>query len=247
MKEKNNNELREVQHLFGLIGVGGPDKIFFGNVLFDEDFEFSELFNDNIRKLKPFESPDLVFSCDGLIYGIEVFEFDASRKLSKKGSKLRINEIEIDRRAGNQAHYEELLSTELTLNNYRNNLLGTFDEHYKMIPNYKENIKSEFKCGEREIKICFLIIDKTPGNLTVCRGNESIYYSPLMDEMFLTRLKKSRNLDYLITFHEEDYIRYPTYISVTSEHIEFLQQFCHKNLREEDVRAHKIREIIECF
>lgn len=244
---RKNKEVQEVQHLFGLLGVGIMTDEVVGNVLFDDDYDFAKTISSNIKSLESFEKPDLVLKTDDLIYGLEVFEFDASRRLSKKGSKLRLEEAEIDRSSKSHKHYEKVLTTELTLNNYRKSLTDIFEEHCKNLPNYIENLKTRFSLSNNQVRICFIIIDKTPGNLVVYPNGKNQYYTPLLDEIFIEKLKHCKGLDYLITFHEEFYVRYPTFISLTPEHINFLDRNCYKNLQEVDIKSHRIKKTIDYF
>lgn len=200
---------------------------------------------------KPFivDGPDIILENNDITYGIEMFEFDASKKFKHKGSSFKINEDQIFRNAENsqRKHYEESLTAKFTLDDYRKNVVENFNKHYANIENYIDNLIHDKNIKSKTIKICFVVVDKTPGNLIVKANNGNAFYTPLLDEDFVNNLYKKDKLDYLITFHCENYIQYPVFVSISKEHIKELKKRSLKNLTQNEVTSPAITKIIETF
>lgn len=153
-------ELSELDTLFtySLLGVDTNNRLR-QMTLSDEDFAFAKLIFEQRNDIIAFEEPDMILKTDDVIYGIEMFEFDASKKNKHKGSSFRREEAQIDRNAQHTKHYEEMFKTNFNLKNYRDNLIGSFREHYSNIGTYLVRLEKDMLLKEQMIKICFVIVD----------------------------------------------------------------------------------------
>ncbi|MBS6686173.1 hypothetical protein [Thomasclavelia spiroformis] len=169
-----------------------------------------------IQKLKNYDRPDAYSIIDDTALIIEHFEFDSTYS-NKKGSENRQELARVERNFEEKISkckmnngetmmiHDEMFVTHTT-ENYINNAMRVFDNHYKKIDEYKTNL---FKKGEvkdiKTIKTMFWIEDTTIfGNIFMTKDkgyNESV--KPLIllycDE-FLNKLSNCNNLNYIFFF-----------------------------------------------
>ncbi len=188
------------------------------NEFFDKEIKVQTFYELNqeviykvIKEAKEYEKPDILSVYDNKIIGIEHFEFDSYNKSTKKGSDFKINDnretkrIDKEIKKGLQNNDQVMVYGEInsssSLDNYYKNFELIFEEHYKRIQAYIEQIKEDFKCQKKEIHICFFAEDVTPlGNYYFNKGNkrEILPLLPIYCVKIRELLKNSPLVEYLI-------------------------------------------------
>ena len=110
------------------------------------------------------DRPDIRFSCDSFVLGIECFDFDASEK-TKGGSLLKMENARVSKLLSDR-HYKtgdrvvrEKLDVELNYSNYIDSAIKTFEKHVKKIPEYRANLQK--MSNGRPYYLAFCMEDKT--------------------------------------------------------------------------------------
>lgn len=171
------------------------------------------------------ERPDILIISDTKIYGVEHFEFDDFKR--KKGStgKATIKKFEKDfkndfKNTNMKDGYftkgidlsKENLSTGYDF--FVNNFLESFDEHYKKIDEYKENISNYLKDHNlnKEIEILFLIENSSLFTPLISKENlQGCVYLPFHSKEIFEKLNNSPKLNgfiYLASFSNKENISY---------------------------------------
>jgi len=147
---------------------------------------------------------------NGKLLVLEHFEFDSSKRRKRKGSKSK-EEISAANRnfdetlesvteVGESVYNEHIIKSSTSLQCYKNNLIESFERHYKNIDNYIDNIISaNLITNKEDILLAFFIEDSTLcGNQYYNADDyESYPLIPLNIPEFIERLKESDKLDYL--------------------------------------------------
>jgi len=157
----------------------------------------------------PFESPDMYFLYGDTIVGIEHFQFDSYKSSKGKGSAGIRDEFMTGKEI--EEKYKELrqqgkretvqlsrrLSTPMSYDDYRANLVNGFNSHYERISEYKSNLRAAAP-QTQEVKICFYIEDATPLGNYYASKNERLPLEPLFVKEFAEALMNANELDYVI-------------------------------------------------
>ncbi len=178
---------------------------------FDEESkQFLKQVTENIKEATPFERPDMYIVLDNEILAIEHFEFDSS-KTNKKGSHLKTEIAKIERELDKEREEtnKKYLAKRCVFNgnreNYENNFLKNFDNHYNKIEKYRNNITKNVSNQYLPIRMCFYIIDETELGNIILNDKNNKGYIPFMNKNILPRIEKATNLDYIIFQNKEDY------------------------------------------
>ena len=217
---------------------------FLGNSLqyeYDEDKEFAELIGNNLHRVFSVDKtlkdktslPDFILKLKDFVLIIEHFEFDATFN-NKDGSQSRKNEYARDKDweqkinasihdvSGLQVTYET--NDKHSLKNYDTNLKTIFTDHYLKIQNYKENLLKRGLINENdEIKVAFLIIDRTTLGNIVLHENKLISLSVFRSSKFLELLERSINLDFVFNGYFNGSMNKLTFASNKLKTIEYLK------------------------
>lgn len=167
-----------------------------------------EEFTKMVNFMGTYEKPDILSIFDNKIIGIEHFEFDSYNNL-KKGSDYQIKEKIIQRKMDKQIENDliskktmlinDKIENTSTLENYYNNFIKVFENHYKKIESYKEHIECDFDCKNKIIEFWFFIEDVTPlGNYFISSKGNNCLMSPLYSNEIIDLLKKSKKLKGII-------------------------------------------------
>lgn len=218
--------------------------------LLDEDAEVhsfggtSEFINEVFPFFKDlvqfeFPSPDGYSKIDNKILILEHFEFDSNENLYKgsEGKKelARINrEINKTQFVTNVPTPNKINCT-YKMNQYIDNSINAFNNHYVKISSYTDNLKAEKLINDNtEIKTMFLIEDTTLlGNISYSTGKLKPIILAQCDK-FLDVFEKNKNVDYVMCFSEHN----------MKQFVYFLSQSSVKNYRENELKVNEI-EIID--
>ena len=169
-----------------------------------------------IQKLKNYDRPDAYSIIDDTALIIEHFEFDSTYS-NKKGSKNRQELARIERDFEEKIYkckmnsgetimiHDEIFVTH-TIENYINNVIRIFNNHYKKIDEYKTNLLKKEKIKDiKSIKTMFWIEDTTIlGNVFLPQSKGyNVNIKPLIllyCDKFIDRLTNCNNLDYIMCF-----------------------------------------------
>lgn len=155
---------------------------------------------ENAKKIIPSERPDMVFVLDNQVIGVEVFEFSSYPTSNKKGNLIKrkeeIIEQEIlkERRSNEKKYFTTHIETNLSKENYSNNFIKVFNEHYSKIEEYKENLK-EYNMNNQ---IYFLIKDCTVDGNDIIYNEKPLLYYPLMNKEIFDFLRDKTKVDGII-------------------------------------------------
>ena len=164
-----------------------------------------------------------------LLVIFEHFEIDCSERLIKNGKSLgskrsknfvdKHNEVQKEIRESNSDYYESTKIVEQgyskqegdkiiydlfgggdkNRNNLINNFYESFDNHCKKIEKYKNNVINRLKIQPLEIKVCFLVEDKTTGGTYYLEnGIPSDKPVVLTDSLQVQQRINNSNVDYII-------------------------------------------------
>ena len=133
--------------------------------LYDETIT-EEQINEINNNMIQFEKPDIYSHIDNELIMIEHFEFDSYKK-NKDGSDYRQKEgiinykfkEKLEKGNGKIIRYDDSITPTASVENYINNFMNSFDEHYKKIDEYKKS--KEFK-DYNKIHTWFFIEDVSP-------------------------------------------------------------------------------------
>jgi len=128
--------------------------------------ETEEQINEIYKNMVQLDKPDIYSYIDNNLIMIEHFEFDSSIK-NRDGSDYRQKEgiinnkfkKELEKRNGHGIEYHDSIPSTATKENYINNFIAQFENHYKKIDEYK--MRKEFK-KYKTIKTWFFIEDVSP-------------------------------------------------------------------------------------
>lgn len=161
-----------------------------------------------IEHLGNFERPDMLSYYDNTIIGIEHFEFDSSDNI-RKGSKYQIENAKINNKFDKIVEKElsnkkeiiihDDIKIKTSLKNYYSNFEKQFLNHYKNIDAYIDNIKTSFKCENKNIDIWFFAEDTSLlGNYYFTKNDDIRMLHPLYSDHNIELFKKSKKIKGLI-------------------------------------------------
>lgn len=157
-----------------------------------------------------FEKPDGFSKVENKVMILEHFEFDSTKNHSKKGSETRIELARIDRESSKiplsetgTSSYSDKVKCSHCIDQYINNAINGFLNHYSKIESYKDHLKLENIIDDRiDVKVMFLIEDTTLlGNIDIKTGKPVIL---VRCDKFLDIFEKSENIDYIMCFSSID-------------------------------------------
>ena len=152
------------------------------------------------------ERPDIIYSCDEFIMGIECFSFDASKK-PRKGSKQEQIEHKVEREMQEEYRHstppvdsflsiEKTVDVEFSIKNYCVSLVSAFNSHVNSINDYRQKLSA--KASGKNVFLSFFIEDTTAiGNYVITNG-KSEALDPLKIPFFLKYIASMQGLDYVI-------------------------------------------------
>lgn len=155
---------------------------------------------ENAKKIIPSERPDMIFILENQVIGVEVFEFSSYPTSRKKGNLVKRKENIVEqenlkeRRKNGKKYFETHIETNLSKENYSNNFIKSFNEHYSKIEEYKENLRKYNKNN----KIYFLIKDCTVDGNEIIYNDKPIFYYPLMNKEIFNFLMDKNKIDGII-------------------------------------------------
>lgn len=163
---------------------------------------------DCLYSLTPFDHPDAYYSTDNEFIVFEHFEFDSSKGNRKKGSQQRRSEAD-DTRAFNAviptkegSEYHGCINASYCIDYYKDNLMRSFSEHYKEIPEYKKTLsKIGLLSSSKRVTTIFFIEDSALLGNTFDSGEwdkPSIPLILLHCDFFLDLFENSPELDCVI-------------------------------------------------
>lgn len=148
------------------------------------------------------KGPDLISKANGMIYGIECFEFD-SIKNDKKGSKFRQqigiidNKVNTEIKTKDKVHNTSILELGQNLENYIGNYKKIYNDHYAKISNYLKYLNIDFPKTKKEI--WFFIEDVTPfGNHYLNKNCEPLLFHPMLSKELIELYEQSPLLQGII-------------------------------------------------
>jgi hypothetical protein len=169
-----------------------------------------ELFADFLQHGKTIacDAPDVVLVKDGNAIIVEHFEFDSSRVI-KKGSTNRIEQARIEREqqkvlpTRDGVVYHSKNKAVCSYQDYINNVIRNFLDHYQRIETYKKNLISrKIVASDASIKTMFLIEDVSQiGNIVVNFVDGRPQKMPVIlaqSPEFLDLVSQSRAVDYVL-------------------------------------------------
>lgn len=166
-----------------------------------------DLINKIISNIGKYERPDMLSIFDDKILGIEHFEFDSSNS-SSKGSefkkkdyftKNKINDkINIGLKDKDSIIVNEQIDSSSSLDNYFNNFIRNFNNHYEKIDEYIKHINEDFGY-DKEIEILFFIEDVSPlGSYFIGKNGNVNLLNPLYSDDIINLLKECPKVKYII-------------------------------------------------
>ena len=92
-------------------------------------------------------------------------------------------------------------------NNFINNFYKPFEDHCKNIENYKNNVINYLKSEPPEIKVCFLVEDKTMGGTYYLNGKKLLGDPVVLTDTLQCQEKiNNSTVDYVLFGREQDRI-----------------------------------------
>lgn len=168
----------------------------------------------------PYERPDAYVCRGNQILMIEHFEIDGYPEKKKGSSKLKENEIRLERRAmeilreNRVAMVQDCLDEANAYTKFIKNCKRRFDKHYTQIDQYKQNlIESGVATPDTEFLICFLMEDVSPLGTWAC--DETGLHPVCLGESqeFLDFWKDRPNVDWILSAIETDAGYKPYFLS----------------------------------
>ena len=240
IEEQNN--IIDIFYSTGLL-LDGQNHMFLeqninASVLFNEDKPILKYFIENLEKIQIYEEPDCYLMLDNeKMIAIEVFQFDAGTSL-KCGSFFEKRKDEIYKKSRGQVYYKEEYNINTSLNQYREALISIFNKHFLKIKKYKENLSKNFNINKSNIQMCFVIIDRTPCGCIYLKkqGERKIpyFYMPIFDKEFVAFLNQCQEVDFLLTCHNEEYLKSMRFISLSQKHLEYIKENIINDINPED-------------
>ncbi len=220
----------------------------------DNSAEYENEVASLIKKMEQFEkpSPDGYSKIGNKVLIIEHFEFDSAQKIYKgKESKGSKNRKELDRVEkevkkslieGNNFS-KNVINCKYNIEQYIQNAISGFENHYKKIPSYKEHLRAENIINDdTETKVMFLIEDITPLTNLDCKSKKPIIL--VKCDKFLDIFEKNKHVDYILCFSEDNKQDDIFSDHKTEKNIYFLSQSSIENYRNNELKVNEI-EIID--
>jgi hypothetical protein len=158
-------------------------------------------FHDPKLKFHSFESPDVVIETSSKFILLEHFQFDSSAR--KKGSSLLKEEEALkDREYNSRINYRQTkenvteisyhtsFETDLSLENYKNNLIESFEKHIKKYKDYIHHFMSEIKNLDKDIEFGLIIQNTSILPDVVYKDSKMVPLTPYHISEFRNKLKQ---------------------------------------------------------
>lgn len=169
-----------------------------------------------MRYATNFEKPDFYYIKDNVCHICEHFEFDASKKLSRKGSKFKREEIFADKRIDEQTAqvlatckhnntkinslgaFNTTINCELNKNFWKENFIKISNEHYKQLETYAENLlQNNLITKDTIIKNVFVVEDTTEFGGWYSLNNSTLAY-PFDFDFGVNQMILLEKIDYFV-------------------------------------------------
>lgn len=227
------NNMNELDHLNDKFFRNNIRIEFIGDLNQNEPNKIQDTINKIIDRLEQYERPDIISEYNNIILGIEHFEFDSYYRSNKKGSNYKVKDNQVRKKFSNIIKNQKnnnkdfIVSDQIniipSLDNYYKNFENIFKNHYKKIPEYIKNIKENYNCENKEIKICFFAEDVTPvGNYFLDKNRTLNSLSPIHSIQIRQLLQNSPLIKYLIIGKFFNTTYQLSIIENTKENIEYL-------------------------
>lgn len=168
--------------------------------------EFADIFQTGKRLIG--DAPDMLVCKDNIAIIIEHFEFD-NYMVTRKGSQNRREQSRIDRLAKELAptessvYFHDKIHGHSSYQNYIQNVIRNFEEHYVRIGTYKRNLRDYGLINETtDVKVMFFIEDTSPlGSMVVDQSVDRPSVRPIclgQCQEFLSLLNNSPEVNYVL-------------------------------------------------
>lgn len=152
--------------------------------------------------------PDLILISEQIIYWIEHFYVDASKIIKKKWNELKIEyyqnikksiipKIEKDLENTNISAKNYKFKSSLNYENLKNNTFINFENHYKNIENYKNNIQEKYWTNKK-VEIIFYIEYNILPSIFIMNWKSEIDVYPFRDLEFLNYFRDKKEIKWII-------------------------------------------------
>lgn len=230
MRNRKNETFVVYQALTGAVSYHGDDHgyLVWSDVVAalkqarNELHDFEPLKSHDIEwSLIDCESPDVIYSTNDYVLGIECFKFDSSNN-ADYGSELSRSQRELEKRLL-QEHYNTGSSyivanneTNMSYEDYILSACKAINKHSSKIARYRENLKE--LAGSRNIYLAFFIDDTTIlGNYAITERRKEEPLQPFCANRIIDLLEKCEGVDYFISHSQYDYYLYKTVIVENSK------------------------------
>ncbi len=156
--------------------------------------------------LTPFERPDGYVKRDNRVLIIEHFAIDGYDTYPNGGSLLSAKESKIKKAISNlfisnpEGSYSTLLGTTNSYEQFIQNCIDRFANHYTSIKEYKEHLIAEGVADDNtDFTVCFLMEEKSPIGTLVTDGESIMPVCLAHSKEFLDFFKKMPEVDYIFS------------------------------------------------
>lgn len=171
---------------------------------------------DKFFKSKDSDHPDFYYLDNDCCYIFEYFEVDASYRSKNKGSQYIRNRVKADAEIESETQklilqnppknngisnigtISKTVFQNANISNLRTNFLEIFDEHYKEIEKYKQDITNKEHLAHKNFKVIFIIEHTTELGGFYLLNNNNCRFLLHYSDFVIDKLKKSNMVDYVI-------------------------------------------------
>lgn len=201
--------MNELKHIWSkYFGAGETFKINYHGKDIDSEKALTEI-EKYFSHFKQFDRPDIYAKIGAEVFLLEHFEFDSAEHIQHGGSLQKHEEARIEKTfqyAVNQSENKttrvhDEISSNPTLDNYKNNFIRVFIRHYKRIPEYIKNLKTnKIISNQSIIKIGFFIEDSSAlGNVYLDNDNKPRFLPVLYADFFWKLIENhKKDLNYVL-------------------------------------------------
>ena len=137
---------------------------------------------------------------------LEHFEFNSSGTIRKAGSLQRNEEARIDEEfnkskyiSSDDSLFHDEIKIKPSLENYKNNFIKNFENHYNKIPEYIEHLREDGILKDEQYHVAFFIEDTSAlGSYYLDKESKMKVIVPIYTNFFWKEIKKhDKNLNYI--------------------------------------------------
>lgn len=170
------------------------------NVIYHHDNDDGTTIARVLSNMTSNERPDFYYKDGNRVYIVEHFEFDATQK-TRKGMKGFAREREIERNFANMPVQSdgttqalEPIGKVISKEWYIQNITHVFNDHYKKIPQYKQNLIAQGKASENaDFVVGFFIENEYPPLYDICDELNLLHI-----KQFLDIFERSDQVDFVV-------------------------------------------------